>query len=606
VWIPLAFRDYLVGAEGVFYGVIGRLARGNSVKQAQAEMDSIYRGLEQNDPTLTEANRILLQPLRRQFAGDIVPALRILVLAAGFVLLIACANVANLQLARGAARQKEMAIRSAMGAGRLRLLRQSLLESIGLAVVGGVVGLLLAGWATRGLVALGPTNVLSIGEVSVDWRVLVFTLTLSLVTGVLFGLAPAIQFSKPDLIEALKSGGRTSSDGSSHNRLRNVLVVAEVSMAMVLLIGAGLLLKSFVHLISVDPGLKADHVLTMEVSPPAITYPSPAQKAAFYQEVLQRITEVPGVDAVGVANHLPFKLTNGILFLNVYVEGKQAWEARMMAGYRVISPDYFRVMGIQVLRGRPFSEQDNLRSTPVVILSERLAKTAFGEEDAIGKRLIVGSSKGPVEIVGVVGNVRHFGLDDQPGSEFYLSYLQKPAPFMNIVVSSRLDPRNLAEAVRGEVWSVDPAQPVYNIRTMEDVISDSLSQRSFLLLLTGLFGLLAVSLASVGIYGVMSHSVNQRIHEIGVRMALGADRGAILRLILWRGLALVMPGVVIGGLAAAVLGRFLNAMLYDTVALDPVTFAAIPVLLMLVASVACYLPCRRATLVDPLASLRCE
>src|SRR5215471_1135230 len=331
IWVPLAFRDNLMGAEGVFYGVIARLAGGISVKQGQAEMDSIYRGLQQNDPSLTEANRILLQPLRKQFAGDIVPALRILVIAAGFVLLIACANVANLQLARGAARQKEMAIRSAIGAGRFRLLRQWLVESTGLAVTGGVAGLLLAAWATQGLVALGPTNVLSVNEVRVDWRVLVFNLTLSLVTGVLFGLAPAIQFSKPDLIEALKAGSRTSSDGGRHSRLRNLLVVGEVTMAMVLLVGSGLLLKSFVRLISVDPGFKANHMLTMEVSPPAITYPNPAQKAAFYQEVIQRITEVPGVDAVGMANHLPLKLTNGILFLNVYVEGKQAWEARMMA-----------------------------------------------------------------------------------------------------------------------------------------------------------------------------------------------------------------------------------------------------------------------------------
>lgn len=506
MWVPWVWGDDVIVTEGIFFEVIGRLAPGETVASAQAEMDLVTERLYQSSPQ--GHPRLQPVPLQKKFAGDIRPVLFILLGAVGCVLLIACANVANLLLARAATRQKEIAIRAALGASRVRLVQQWLIESMTLALAGGCLGLIFAWWSVDALTAIRPAHTPRLNEITIDVRVLGFTLAVSLVTGILFGLAPAIQFSKPNLNDALKAGGRQITAGPSP-RFRQALMVSEIAISLVLLICGALLVSSFRKLLSVDPGFDPGKVLTLELAPPKLKYPGTQHKAAFYQQVVERIRAVPGVQSVGLANHIPFASTEGSLILHLEVEGRpSSTDERLAGSYRIISPDYFKAMGIRLLRGRSFTGEDNQQAALVTIISDKLARRAFADEDPIGKRLIVSGRKPtPFEVVGVVNDIRNRGLNVDSHPEFYLSYQQRPSPFTGVAIRMTTDARGLIERVRRAVSEVDRDLAVYNFQTLEQGMSDSISQQRFAMLLLVLFACLALVLAVVGLYGVISYAV---------------------------------------------------------------------------------------------------
>jgi putative ABC transport system permease protein len=586
--------------------VIGRLKPGVTLKDAQAEMDTIARRLAQQYPDTNANGGVLLIPLREQLFGNLPHSLLILFGAIGFVLLIACANVANLLLARAAARQKEMAIRAALGAGRVRLARQLLSESVLLALLGGGVGLLLALWGIGPLVALGPESISTRNDLGVDGRMLTFTLTLSVVTGIIFGLIPAWQASKPNLTESLKEGDRMGAGDLRNNRVHSLLVITEVALSLVLLIGASLMIKSFWRLQSVNPGFNPEKALTMTLALPASSYSDKFRQAEFFARVLKRLDALPAVESVGGISRLPF--SGGNSARNFRIEGRPPTARNPVANYRVISPGYFRAMGIPLHKGHDFTEKENQYAPGAAIINEAMARRFWPNEDVIGKRFTISGSDGelPCEIIGLVGNVRHFGLDIEVAPEMYVSYLQSPWPSMTIVVRSSADTGSVISAVREAIWAEDKNQPISNVTTMEQRISASTAARRFGMLLLALFAAVALVLAAVGIYGVMSYAVAQRTHEIGVRVALGAQRRDVLRLVVGQGLKLVLLGLGLGLAGALALTRFLKTLLFGVSATDPLTFVGIAVLLALVALLACYIPARRATKVDPLIALRSE
>jgi putative ABC transport system permease protein len=530
--------------------------------------------------------------------------------AVGFVLLVACANVANLLLARAAGRQKEITIRVALGATRLRLIRQFLTESILLSALGGGVGLLLSLWGVSLLKAFIPENISQVKAITIDARVLFFTFLVSLLTGLIFGLAPATQASKFNLNETLKEGGRDSASGSRGNRVRGLLVISEVALALVLLIGAGLLINSFMRLRRVDPGFRADNLLTMKVVLPALKYPDQAKRSAFYTDLVHRIEALPGVKSAAVTTNLPLYRQGGSIGISIEGRPDPAPNQQPIVVTRVISPHYFSTMGIQLLQGRQFVEQDRADSPGVVVVSETMARRLWPGEDAVGKRLKSGSSDSTnpwLTIIGMVKDVRQFELTAEPKPQMYLPYEQ--AGFFeprDLVVSTNVEPLSLAATVRRTVWEIDKDQPVSNVRTMEDVLSESIARQRFSMLLLGIFAALALVLAAVGIYGVMSYSVTQRTHEIGIRMALGAQRSDVLKMVVGQGLKLVLIGVVIGLLAAFILTRVMSSLLFGVTATDPATFITISLVLISVAVLASYIPARRATKVDPMLALRYE
>ncbi|HEX8557508.1 MAG TPA: ABC transporter permease [Pyrinomonadaceae bacterium] len=614
LWTPIAFTQQEAANRGRHYlKVVARLKPGVTLERAQAEMGAIASRLQQQYPAQNTDLGATVQPLHEHLVGDIRPALLVLLGAVGLVLLIACANVANLLLARAAARQKEIALRVALGASRLRLVRQFLTESVLLAALGGVVGLLLAVWGVSLLKGFIPENISQVKAIAVDAKVLGFTLLVSLLTGLVFGLAPATQATGFNLNETLKEGGRDASSGSRGNRVRGVLVVAEVAVSLVLLVGAGLLINSFLRLRGVDPGFRVDNLLTMGVVLPQQKYPDHGRRTAFYADVIRRVEALPGVRGAAVTNWIP--LVNQGDSVGVSIEGlpdpPPGQGKRPVVVTRVVSPDYFGAMGIRLLQGRGFDDgRDRADSPTVVLVSEALARKYWPGQSAVGKRVNPGDPNNPehwCEVVGLVNDVRQFELAAEPKPQMYFSYAQAGFfPPRHLVVSTEVEPSTLAGAVRQAVWEVDRDQPVSNVSTMEEVLAESLSRQRFSMLLLGVFAAVALVLAAVGLYGVMSYTVTQRTREIGLRMALGAQQGDVLRLVVGQGLKLVLAGVALGLVAALALTRLMTSLLYGVSATDPATLVIISLVLVAVALVASYIPARRATRVDPLIALRYE
>ncbi len=583
--------------------VVGRLKPGVTMAQAKAGIETIAARRQQTRRDTHESIGANTLPLGDQVARRIKPSLMALLGAVGIVLLIACANVANLLLLRAASRRKEIAIRAAMGAGRARLLRQLMIESLLLALLGGGAGLLIAYWGVDALLTLGGGVIPRADEVTVDARVLGFTLLISLLTGVIFGLIPALRASGLDLNEALRDGGRISTGGS--NRLRGALVVAEVALALVMLIGAGLLIKSFWRLQQVAPGFNAKNLLAMETSLASTRYDTPQSQAAFFKQALERINSLPGVQSAAIVNNPPLssrRSVDGFL-----IEGRPEPRSRSetpLADYRSISPDYFRAMNIPISQGRAFTEADAADAPPVAIVNEAVVRRYWPNESPIGRRIKMRDRW--QTIVGVVGDVRQSGLDAEASTHVYMPFAQNPQGRMGLVIRTSAEPMSLAAAVRNQIGAIDKDQPVYNVQTMERTVADSVSPRRLNMLLLGILAAVALALALTGIYAIIAYSVAQRTREIGVRIALGAQRRDVMRLVVGHGMSLALLGVAVGLALALGLTRFLSGLIYDVSATDPATFAAVVALLAIVALVACYIPARRATKVDPMIALRCD
>ncbi|HVG29694.1 MAG TPA: ABC transporter permease [Pyrinomonadaceae bacterium] len=605
IWAPLSFDNPEMKVRRAhFLRPVGLLKPDVTLAQAQAEMDVIAGRLEQQYPDSNTKWSLNLVPLQEQVVGNVRASLWVLLGAVGFVLLIACANVANLMLARATARHKEIAIRTALGASRARVVRQLLTESLLLSLLGGALGVLLAVWSVDALVALAQGIVPRAAEIGVDSRVLGFTLAVSVLTGAIFGLLPALRASKPDLNEVLKEGGR-SSVGVRHGRVRSSLVVAEVALALMLLVGSGLLIRSFVGLQRVNPGFEAENVLTLRLSLARAKYPKAEQAAAFFDQLQQRVAALPGVVAVGTVSELPLSGQPNDNYFTIAEHPPQDARQQVTADFRRANHDYFRAMSIPVLRGRPFTEQEARADAKVVVINETLATTFFPGEDPLGKHLVIDTgAPTQFEIVGVVGDVRHRSLEQGVYQMMYVPSLQ--VGNNNLVIRTASNPAGLAAAVRQQVAAIDRDQPVSAIRTMTDVLSESVGQQRFRTMLLAAFAAVALVLAAVGIYGVISYSVTQRTHEIGVRMALGAQRRDVVRLIVRGGLALTLLGVALGLAGSFALTRVMSGLLFGVSATDPATFAGITALLTSVALLACYLPARRATKVDPMVALRYE
>ncbi|HKP87943.1 MAG TPA: ABC transporter permease [Blastocatellia bacterium] len=589
------------------YGV-ARLKPGVTLDQAREAMDIVATNLEKQYPDSNTGNRVTLAPLLDQYVRNIRPALWVLLGAVGLVLLIACANVANLLLARATARQKEIAIRTALGASRWRIVRQLLTESILLAVAGGSLGLLLANWGVKLIVAISPNSIPRSREISLDNRVLVFTIAVSALTGIIFGLVPALQMSKPDLNETLKDAGRGST--SRRHIARSVLVVAEVALTLVLLVGAGLMIRSFVRLQQVDPGFNYDNLLTFTITLPQRKYPEDQQKINFFEQLSERLRGLPGVETVGLTSGLP--LGNNGWQTSFVIDGQPPPEPGKMplTEAAVASPDYFQSIGIAVLKGRNFTEQDTKDAGRVALIDEEFAKRYWPDEDPIGKRYRAGGSdpRNPlIEVVGVVRRVKMDGLNqDSNRVQSYYPFRQLPGGGMTLTVKTTGDPMSIVSASRQQVLSLDADQPLYNVNTMQQLRADSIAPQRLNLMLFGIFGAVALILAAVGIYGVMAYTVTQRTHEIGIRMALGAQPSSVLGLVIRQGMSLAVAGLGIGIIGAWLATRVMSSFLFGISATDTVTFIAVPVVLAAVALAACAFPARRATKVDPMIALRYE
>ena len=626
IWTPLVFTHEEVALRNNHYlNVLGRLKPGASMEQARAEMASIAAQLEKDFPKSNEGTGAALFPLHSEVVGDVRKALLIFLGAVAFILLIACANVANLSLARAAARQREIAVRVALGASRWRLVRQMLIESVVLGLAGGAAGLLLALWGIEFLSAAAQQmSVPRARSIGLDGRVLLFTFAASIVTGLLFGSVPALQASKPDLNDALKEGGR-SSGSLRRNRTRNLLVISEMALAFVLLAGAGLLINSFLKLRAVDPGLKPDNVLTMNISLPRQKYSQPEQVITFHRQLLERVAAVPGVECAGTVTALPYAgSTNSFGYT---IESPVSGDQTESIVSQLASADFFRALGIPIVAGREFNDRDIDGAPSVVMVSDSLARRYWPDQDPLGRRVKWGNKefRSPwMTVVGVVGDVRQRGLDTAPPPTIYVPNLQLGDPIktlvgvslrdlmtsdarsIDLVARSASGVADLSNALRAAVWTVDPNQPVTRVKTMEQVLDDTMVvQRFTTWLLTGFAGI-ALALAAAGIYGVISYSVTQRTHEIGIRMALGAEQRDILKLVVGQGMIPALIGLGIGVAGAIALTRFMTSLLFNVSVTDPITFGVIGFLLLIVAVAACYLPARRAASVDPMNALKYE
>ena len=611
MWVPfvidVADPDYHDRRNNFLY-TVGRLKQGVSQEQAQAEMKLIASQLQQQYPETNADRGVRVVSLHKQVVGNVESYLYMLFAAVGFLLLIACANVAGLLLARVTARQREVAVRMALGASRWRLIRQLLTESVIFSALSGALGLLLAYGGVKLLVALTPSEVPRLHEIGLHVPVFLWTLAISVVTGLLFGLAPALQASRPDVNAALKESSGRNPGSIQGSGLRNLLVVSEVAVALLLLVGAGLMTKSFLRLQQVDPGFDATNVVSMNIALPTSKYRE-QQLNIFYDQLFERIRNLPGVKSVGGINPLPLGGTN--ISLSVLVEGAPAVALtdRPSVGVRVVTPGYFQTMSIPILKGRPFTEQDRDNTPNVILVNEALASRFWPNQDAVGKRLDFEEDSGKQvwrEIVGVVGNVKHKALATEVMPEAYFPYKQGPENFMGLVVRTASDPVSMIPAIRNQVLSIDKDQPVSDIMTMEQRLAKSVASSRFVMLLLGSFSVLALGLAAVGIYGVMSYLVTQRTQEIGVRMALGAQKRDVLKLVVRRGMVLAIVGTVIGLIASLALTRLMRSLLFEVTPTDWLTFVITSVVLLTVALLACYIPARRATKVDPLVALRYE
>jgi putative ABC transport system permease protein len=613
LWVPT--EQYAEPGSGWFRRedrvggfAIGRLKPGITIEQARADMKSIEQQLIAQYPMQNGGNTIRLVTLQESIVGDSRQSLMLLFAAVGVVLLIACTNVANLLLARAASRKKEFAIRAAMGASRPRVLRQLLIESVLLAVVGGGLSLLLARWCVDLLVRFAPQDLPRVAGVTIGWRVLGFTFGLSVLTGIVFGIAPAWQSTKADLHEALKEGGRTTTDARS-GRLRNIFAVAEVALAMMLLVGAGLLIKSLARLLASDPGFNSQNVVSMQLLPRQ-AYTGRGLLTEFYSRALERISALPGVEAACVLNDdLPGLEPGWQNDINPEVNGEYL---RIKPGelinvdWGIVTEDYFKTMRIPILQGRSFSAQESVRGGKVMLIDEQLARQFWPQGDAVGKHIKYDNS-GPQEIIGIVGDVRNYGSERLGRIKMYTPFGRWPLPGSTLAVRiAGVDAASLISAIKGEVQAINPNVPINEIGTLEDRLGRHISPRRFITWLLGLFAAVALVLAAIGIYGVMSYSVTERVHEIGVRRALGAQDSDVMKLVMRRGLLLALIGAVIGLVASVALSRVLANLLFGVRAIDPVTFAGVAVLLVAVALLACYHPARRAMKVDPIVALRCE
>src|SRR5499426_2394466 len=586
--------------------VMARLKPGAAEAQARAELNSTAARVEQQFPDTNTKVGATLVPLREFLVGPVKTQMMALLVAVGFVLLIACANVANLLLARSAAREKEIAIRASLGAGRWRIARQLLSESLLLASVGGAAGLLLAYWLVDLLVSFSPQGTPRLDEIGMDRRVLGYTIGVTVLTGLLFGSAPVLQLFKADLNQSLRDGGKGLQGARSGRRVLSALVVAETALALTLLVGAGLLIRSFIRLQRVDPGFNPRNVLAAVVTLPQAVYPERTQIAPFYSQLLERVKTLPGVRSAAAVSSLP--LGGNDSDAGFLIEGRPAPQPdqRPVAWISSVSQDYFHTMGMRLIAGREFTEGDNENSPKVVIISEATARRHFPKEDPIGKRIGNGRPDGWREIVGITADVKHFGLTQDARVSMFFPDRQRPSRQMFIVARTTADPLSLGPALRGSVAAMDKNLAVSNISAMEEVTAQSIGQERFTLLLLGLFSALALSLAAAGIYGVMSYAVAQRTHEIGVRVTLGAQTRDVLKLVVTQGMALVLAGVGIGLASSLALTGFIRGLLFGVSAPDPMTFVAISILLSVVALLACYMPARRATKVDPMVALRRE
>ncbi len=610
IWAPLDMPTEGSGLHGRFLSVVARLKPGVSMEQAGADLKTIHARLEQDDPEHNTRWGAEVVPVREQFVGNVRPALLILLGAVGLVLLIACANVANLLLSRAAAREKEIALRTALGASRMRVVRQLLTESVLLALLGSALGLLFAWWGIGALVAISPRDLINLEGVSINLTVLAWTLVVTLATGIIFGLVPALEATRLNLNDALKEGGKGSGvQGSRSRRLRGALVVAEVALALVLLVGAGLLIKSFIRLQKIETGFNTENVLTMVVRLPDGKYDEDPKIINFFRQAMERVRSLPGVREAGMVNFLP--LYGGLGSATDFtVEGRPVPppDQELTTSVRVADAGYFGAMDIPLLRGRNFTDVEDREARHVVIISESLAQKYFPGEDPLGKRIDVDmfDNPNPTEIVGIVGDVRYDSLTDEARPTVYFPHPELTYSFMTLAIRTNGDPAEMAPAVRRELSALDPDQPVADVRTMTQVMADTVARPRFNTLLLGLFAGLATLLAAIGIFGVMNYSVTLRTRELGLRMALGAQPGRVLMLILKQGLLLTLVGIGIGLVGAVALTRLMSSLLFGVNATDPLTFAAIALLLLVVSLIACYIPARRATRIDPMIALRYE
>jgi putative ABC transport system permease protein len=613
IWKPLAFtQDQLKQRGSRDYAVMGRLKPGVTVARAQAEIDTVISGwLKQFPDNYDPGTRFgaTLYPFHDQVVGSMRTALVILSGAVAVVLLIACANLTTMLLARSSAREREFAVRIALGAGTGRLIRQLLVESVLLALGGAACGVMLSIWGLELLKQIGARTVPRLAEVNVDFAVLIVTALVAVATGIFFGLIPAFASAKPELTEALKEGGRGSTSGARRNRVRNVLVVAEVALALVLLVGASLLFKSFIRLQNVDPGFNSNNVVSMEISLPTAKYPRGKPVADFYAELVRRVETLPGVEGAGLTTILPLSGSNSDSSFSI--EGAPPEQMKVFPDeeIRIVSPDYFKVLRVPLQAGRFFDQRDGGDAPRTVIINQAFARKWFGNQDPIGRRITADDPRNPkarwMTVIGIVGDVRHRGLEFDPAPEFYVPHAQHAGGDggMILVVRVKQHPRSVTAAIRTELRQLDPELPAANVRTLDEVISESVAPRRMSVALLGVFAAVALLLASVGIYGVISYLVVQRTHEIGVRMALGAQRTDVLRLVVGHAAKLVGIGTIIGLILAVFSTRTLSALLYNVGAFDLATFVFVTVALAAIALLASYIPALRATRADPMIAL---
>lgn len=612
VWVPLgssAYGETLKNRRANNHALIASLKPNVSIEQAQTELDAINNQLAAQYPEANGGSGVRVTDMQRDLVGDVRPALLVLLVSVGFVLMIACVNVANLLLARAATQVREIALRTALGASRGRVVRQMVTESLLLSVAGGGIGLVVAFWVMRVLIAINPGNIPRVSEIALDIPVLVFTLGVSILTGLFFGLVPALKVSRVDLNDMLREGGRGTAGSLGRSRMRTLLVISEIALSLVLLVGAGLLIRSFVALLATPPGYDPSRVLTATMELPPSEH---SESELFFQQVSARVRTLPGVESAGLTSLLP--LTAMDTNVEIKIEGRPAAQPGAEAVARPYSVDanYFRVMKIPMLKGRALSEMDSEGSKRVAVINESLARRYFAGEDPIGKRLLLynpykKSETFPYEVIGVISDVRYRGLNVAPSPEYYVPFLQMaPGRMILVVRSNTADPASLTASVRAAITEVNKGALVWDVWQMEQRLSDSVAPQRFNTILLGLFAVVALALSTTGILGLMSYTVAERTHEIGVRVALGAQRADILKLIVIPGMLLTLCGVALGSVAALALTRLMSGLLFGVSPTDPVTFASIAALLVMVALAGCYFPARRAMKIDPLIALRYE